>query len=106
MAWLQKVVNGGGQVLREYAANRRALDLLVIHGQDRFVVEVKRVRARDALETVREAAITQTLACLDRLGERGAWILIFDQRPRRSWRQRLWREDVVREGCRLHLRGG
>lgn len=106
MAYLQKVVNGGGQVHREYAANRRALDLLVCYGPDRFVVEIKRVRDRDTLETVREAAIEQTLAYLDEVGEHEAWILIFDQRKKRSWRQRLWTKTVKRDGMTLHLRGG
>lgn len=106
MAYLQKVVNGGGQVHREYAANRRALDLLVVYGPDRFVVEVKRVRDRDTLETVRQAAIVQTLAYLDELGEHEGWILIFDQRKKRTWKQRLWTETVERDGHLLHLFGG
>lgn len=105
MAWLQKIVNGGGQVTREYAANRRALDLMVTYGPDRFVVELKRVRERDTLAAIREAAIQQTLAYLDATGEREGWILIFDQRRRRSWRQRLWQSTVEREGCVLHLFG-
>ncbi|MDP6367831.1 MAG: hypothetical protein QF787_17130, partial [Nitrospinota bacterium] len=43
MAFLQRVVNGGGEVLREYAAGRKAVDLVVTYGPDRFVVELKRV---------------------------------------------------------------
>lgn len=106
MAYLQKVVNGGGQVHREYAANRRALDLLVVYGPDRFVVEIKRVRDRDTLEAVREAAIEQTLTYLDEVGEREGWILIFDQRKKRSWKQRLWTGSVERDGHLLRLFGG
>ena len=99
-------MNGGGQVFREYAANRRALDLLVVYGPDRFVVEIKRVRERDRLETVREAAIEQTLAYLDEVGEQEGWILIFDQREKRTWRQRLWTATVERDGHVLRLFGG
>lgn len=106
MAYLQKIVNGGGQVYREYAANRRALDLLVVYGPDRFVVEIKRVRERDALDTVQAAAIEQTLNYLDEVGEREAWILVFDQRPKRSWKQRLWSKVVERDGRVLRLFGG
>ncbi len=105
MAYLQKIVNGGGTVLREYAANRRALDLLVTYGPDRFVVEIKRVRERETLERVREAAIEQTLGYLDEVGVREGWILLFDQRKRRPWRQRLWRSTVTRGDHTLRLFG-
>lgn len=105
MAFLQKVVNGGGEVRREYAAGRRALDLVVIYGPDRFVVELKRVRARDALDAVRRAGVEQTLAYLDALGEREGWLILFDQRPRRTWKQRLWAETLEQDGHRIHLRG-
>ena len=105
MAFLQKVVNGGGRVYREYAANRRALDLLVEYGPDRFVVEIKRVRSRDTLDGVREAAIEQTLAYLDEVGVDEGWILLFDQRGKRTWKQRLWSKTLQREGHTLRLFG-
>lgn len=105
MAFLQRVVNGGGQVHREYAAGRGAVDLLVCYGPDRFVVELKRVRPRDSLKTVRDEAIRQTSAYLDRLGMEEGWILLFDQRPGRTWRQRLWAKTVEEGGHRLLVRG-
>lgn len=46
MGFLQKVVNGGGRVTREYAAGRGAIDLLVEFGPGRHVVELKRVPRR------------------------------------------------------------
>lgn len=105
MAFLQRVINGGGQVHREYAAGRMALDLLVTFGDDRFVLELKRIRARDSLERVREAAIQQTLRYLEVTGEREGWVILFDQRPGRSWEARLWQETVERDGKVLWLRG-
>jgi hypothetical protein len=106
MAFLQRVVNGGGTIQREYAAGRRALDLLVSYGPDRFVVEIKRVRERDSLERVRESAVQQTVQYLDLVGEKEAWVLIFDQRPGLGWEERLWAETREVEGRRLGLRGG
>ena len=105
MGFLQRVVNGGGTVTREYAAGRRALDLHVSYGPDRFVVEIKRVRPKDKLETIKKAAIQQTCAYLDLVGLQGAWVLIFDQRPGLSWEQRLWSETLDIDGKRLLLRG-
>jgi len=42
---------------------------------------------------------------LDGLGLREGWLLIFDQRPGRSWEQRLWRQDREQDGVKLYLRG-
>ncbi len=105
MGFLQRVVNGGGRVTREYAAGRGAVDLLVEYAGERFVIELKRVRPRDGLERVRESGVEQLCAYLDATGEREGWLLIFDQRPGRSWEERLWVEERELEGRRLHLRG-
>ena len=105
MAFLQRVVNGGGRVLREYAAGRRALDLLVEYGPDRFVVEIKRVRPRDNPESIRREGVAQVRDYLDIVGEREAWLLIFNQRPGLSWEQRLWTDEVEVDGRIVRLVG-
>ncbi len=106
MGFLQRVVNGGGRVTREYASGRGRLDLLVEYGPDRFVIELKRVPpAHVSLETVREEGIDQLCGYLDQLGLAEGWMIVFDQRPGRTWEQRLWREEVQREGRDLHLVG-
>ncbi len=63
-AFLQRVVNGGGQVHREFATGRGAMDLLVAYGPDRFGVELKRVRDRDGLETVVSNGVAQAILTL------------------------------------------
>lgn len=105
MAFLQRVVNGGGRILREFAAGRGAVDLVVELGDRRTVIELKRVRPRDALDTIRADGIRQLSAYLDTLGEHEGWLLIFDQRPGRSWEERCWDETVEVEGRTLHLLG-
>ena len=105
MAFLQRVVNGGGRVIREYAAGRKALDLVVEYGDDRFVIEIKRVRPRDAVDTVAAAAVTQVCGYLDTVGAREGWVLLFDQHVGRSWEERLWRRTVEVDGARVHLYG-
>ena len=80
--------------------------MLVEYGSDRFVVELKRVRDRDTLEGVREAGIEQASAYLDEVGESEGYILIFDQRKKRSWKQRLWTSTIERDGKLLRMFGG
>jgi hypothetical protein len=106
MAFLQKVVNGGGRVTREFAGARGAIDLLVEYCGERHVIELKRVRpAHDAPARVREAGVRQLCRYLDTVGERHGWLLIFDQREGRTWEERLWAEELEVDGRMLHLRG-
>ncbi len=106
MGFLQRVVNGGGKVYREYAAGRGRIDILVEYGGSRHAIELKRVRQRDSMETIRAQGITQLGRYLDTVGLDEGWLVIFDQRKRKGWDQRIWTEDVVSEGRTLHLVGG
>ena len=106
-AFLQRVVNGGGRIHREFAAGRGAMDLLVEYGPDRFALEIKRVRTRDALETIVERGVAQLGRYLDTVGLDHGWLVVFDQRPDRSWDERLWtREEVSPNGKRVVVLGG
>ncbi|MFH1463825.1 MAG: ATP-binding protein [Pseudomonadota bacterium] len=106
MAFLQRVVNGGGSVLREYASGRGAVDLVVQYGGDRFVVEIKRVFSGGrSPERVREEGVAQLGRYLEELGEPEGWLVIFDQRPGLDWERRLWREEREHRGRILRLRG-
>lgn len=105
MAFLQRVVNGGGRVHREFAAGRGAVDLLVEYGPDRFVIELKRVRERDGLESVIQRGLAQTTRYLDSVGLDEGWLVLFDVRAGRTWEERLWTRTVDVDGRRVHLVG-
>ncbi|HNH50519.1 MAG TPA: PD-(D/E)XK nuclease domain-containing protein, partial [Myxococcota bacterium] len=93
MAWVQKVVNGGGEVGREFALGRGRIDVVIHFAGEIHAFELKRVTEHDSLETIREEGIEQAVGYLDRLGTSEGWLLIFDERPL-SWEQKLWREEV------------
>jgi hypothetical protein len=107
MAFLQRVLNGGGQIHREFAAGRGAIDLVVEFGGKHHAIELKRVVDRPREEIV-EAGCRQLAGYLDTLNEPSGWLLVFDQHVgvrELPWEQRLWREDRVVEGKMLFLRG-
>jgi hypothetical protein len=105
-AFLQRVINGGGRVHREFAAGRGAMDLLIEYGPDRFAIEIKRVRTRDSLETVIERGVIQLGRYLDTVGLDHGWLVVFDVRPDRSWEERLWEREAEFEGKRIRVIGG
>jgi hypothetical protein len=106
MAFLQKVVNGGGTITREYAAGRGRIDLLVEYRGERHAIELKRVfDGGYRFEKVKQDGVQQLSGYLDTHGLREGWLWIFDQRAGKSWEERLWAEELEVDGRVLHLRG-
>ncbi len=78
MAFLHRVVNGGGSIEREYAIGRGRMDLCVHYKQDTLAMELKVWRDKEA------DPLTEGLSQLDRylagLSLDSGWLVIFDQR--------------------------
>ena len=95
-AFLQRIVNGGGRVEREYGLGRRRTDLLVVWpytgGVQRVVIELK-VRYGD-LERVMADGLEQTWTYLDTSGAEAGHLVIFDRDPNRSWQEKIFRRDM------------
>ncbi len=80
MAFLHRVVNGGGRVEREYAIGTRRLDLSVEYRGDRLGIEVKTWRDSDKTRDPIAAGLDQLDAYLARIGVQHGWLVLFDQR--------------------------
>ncbi|NJL26736.1 MAG: ATP-binding protein [Thermoanaerobaculia bacterium] len=83
MAFLHKVVNGGGFVDREYAVGRGRIDLCVrwpwAGGVDRWAVELKVWRDGDRIDPI-ERGLDQLTTYLERLGLETGTLIVFDAR--------------------------
>lgn len=100
MAYLQRVVNGGGRILREMALGSLRLDLCVICGDFRYAVELKMKR------NYREPqSLDQFAAYLDRLGLDEGWMPVFDEDKTRPWSDKLFLHDVSHGGKTIHIVG-
>ena len=93
-AYLQRVVNGGGRIEREYALGRGRVDLLIVWPlADRvqeFVVECKVVRERDSLESVVDEGVEQTARYVDRCAAEAGHLVVIDRRENRSWDEKVF----------------
>ncbi len=89
--YLQRVVNGGGRIEREYGLGRGRTDLLLLWpreaGQpsdlwERFVVECKVLRDSDrkSLAGTVDRGIEQTLRYMERCGAEEGHLVVFDRR--------------------------
>jgi hypothetical protein len=101
MAFLQRVVNGGGRVEREYGLGRGALDLMILWRGARHAIEVKLRRDTQT----EERALEQVTRYLDTAGLDEGWLVMFDLRSTRSWEERMENRLVETNGKRVHLVG-
>ena len=101
MAFLQRIVNGGGRVEREYGLGRGALDLMIFWQAERHAIEVKIRR-----DTETEArALDQVARYVDHAGLGEGWLLMFDLRKEVSWADKLFVREVEHAAKKIHLVG-
>jgi len=102
-AFLQRVVNGGAHIDREFALGRQRLDLCVSVGEHRYPLEMK---VRDPRRSDPEpSGIEQLSDYMDGCGAREGWLVIFDRRPDIPWDARIGWKTVEREGRTIHVVG-
>ena len=101
-AYLQKVLNSGGRIEREYAMGRGRTDLLLLWPQGgcwgrgevcRHVIECKALRKGRSFDTTVRQGVRQTANYMDRCAAESGHLLIFDQRPDKSWEERIFRRE-------------
>ncbi len=102
MAFLQRVVNGGGRIQREYGLGRGALDVLVEWKDARYAIELK-IRRDKSTEA---RALKQLWGYLDKLNLSHGWLVLFDLRKELTWEEKLYQRDVEYEGKTIRLVGG
>ena len=97
-SYLQRVVNSGGRIEREYGLGRGRTDLLVLWpreaGQpsdlwERFVVECKVLRDTDRKSLARtvECGVKQTLGYMARCGAEEGHLVVMDRRSEEQRRR-------------------
>ena len=106
-AFLQRIVNGGGRIEREYALGRGRTDLLIVWPQGgrerRFVVECKVLR-KDVERTIAKG-LEQTRGYLDRCGAEAGHLIVFDRAPDRPWAEKLFRRAPAADGAPVTVWG-
>ncbi|QNP28305.1 ATP-binding protein [Cylindrospermopsis curvispora] len=79
MAFLHRVVNGGGTLEREYAIGSGRMDICLRYGKVVMGIEIKMWRERKSDPLIK--GLTQLDKYLDGLGLDTGWLVIFDRRP-------------------------
>ena len=95
MAFLQRIVNGGGNIEREYAAGRDRVDLMVDYSGRRNIIEIKLVHPADGRDTTLDDGLEQIARYDDTVRADSLHLVIFDCRP--EYRAKPWEERLARE---------
>jgi hypothetical protein len=103
MAFLQRVLNGGGHIEREYAAGRGRMDLLIEYNNKFYIIEIKLIYEKQSPETVKIKGLEQIAKYRDtKAPDCPAYLVIFDRRDSvksLSWEQRIsWQEETEPSG--------
>jgi hypothetical protein len=93
-AFLQRVANGNGTILREYAYGTRRADLALKWrhpaGEQRIVIELKMLTERDTYAALKAKALEQTAAYAQRCDATEAHIIVFDRTGKTDWKQQVF----------------
>ena len=108
-AFLQRIVNRGGRVEREYGLGRMRTDLLVVwpfdraqgrpygEGQvQRSVIELKILYG--SLERTIAEGLEQTCKYMDRCGAEEGHLVVFDRDAEKSWESKIFRREESYQG--------
>ena len=105
-AFLQRIVNGGGRIEREYGLGRGRTDLLVVWPRDgkeqRFVIECKILR--DGLEGTIRAGLAQIAGYMDKCGTKAGHLVIFDRNEGR-WEDKIFHRSEKANGASVEVWG-
>ena len=100
-AFLQRIINGGGRINREYGLGRKRTDLFIEWPTDpeqgmygplqRVVIELKILRG--SLDSVLAVGLEQTADYTRRVGADEAHLVIFNRDPVTPWDDKIWQRQ-------------
>ena len=100
MAFLQRVTNGNGHILREMALGSGRLDICVEYRERRYAIEVK-----TSNNFAGEKSYGQLAKYLDNLGLDEGWMPVFDEDKAKTWEEKLYTRDEAVGGKTIHVVG-
>jgi hypothetical protein len=100
-AFLQRIINGGGSILREYAAGRERMDLCVLYEKNKYPIELKLMYSKSVVNE----GIMQLRNYMTTVGENTGWLVIFDRSNTKNWDEKIyWKTENI-EGKIIHIVG-
>jgi type II secretory pathway predicted ATPase ExeA len=101
MAFLQRVINGGGQIIREAAVGKKRLDLCIVYENKKYPIELKINRYKNTLSD----GLKQTAEYAEKFGCTEGCLCIFDRSPEKSWDEKIYMRQETVDGKKITVVG-
>ncbi len=105
-AFLQRIVNSGGRVRREYGLGAKRTDLMLLwfYGDktQKVVIELKILYK--SLEKTMDEGLEQTWRYMDQCGAKEGHLVIFD-RSEKSWDEKIFKREKNHNGLKIVVWG-
>jgi hypothetical protein len=113
-AFLQRVINGGGRINREYGLGRKRTDIFIEYPLDeekgffgdeiqRVVIETKILYSN--LDKTIQKGLKQTLEYADSVGADESHLIIFNRDKGVKWDNKIWYKEMSFEGREVGVWG-
>jgi hypothetical protein len=100
-AFLQRVVNGGGQIIRDMASGNGRLDLMMIYNGKKYPIELKIRYGKKYVED----GLVQTAGYMELHCCNEGWMVVFDRRKTVKWEDKLYMKKETVDGKTLTIVG-
>ena len=100
-AFMQRIINGGGQVRREMAVGTRRVDLCVIYERQKYPIELKILQS----EKSRSSSLEQIWSYMDIVGSNSGWLVIFDKDTKKNWEDKIFMKEESLDGKKIVIVG-
>ncbi|HPG31635.1 MAG TPA: AAA-like domain-containing protein, partial [bacterium] len=85
-AFLQRIINGGGRIHREYGLGRKRIDLFIEFGGEKFCIETKVFRT----EKSKQDGLSQLKKYMDVCGAKAGHLILFDKSSEKKWDEKIF----------------
>ncbi|MDR2670015.1 MAG: hypothetical protein LBC14_08715, partial [Desulfovibrio sp.] len=100
-AFLQRVTNGGAQIIREFALGTGRVDVCVRYAGKAYPLELKLASPKARIQGLEQLERYMT-AC----GAPEGWLVIFDRDQSKSWDEKItWADEKLPRGGTAHIAG-
>jgi hypothetical protein len=101
LAYMQRVVNSGGKVFRQFAEDRGAIDIVALYKDHEYLVEVKLKEPYFSMDE----SLGQLEGYMDTADEKEGWLVIFDRSENKTWDEKLTWGTQEYKGKTIHVVG-
>jgi len=101
MAFLQRIINGGGYIIREMGAGTGRTDLCLVYNNQKYPIELKIRRGEKSIIE----GIEQTMRYMDTFGCNEGWLAVFDRRPKTAWGKKIYVKKETVDGKTVTIVG-